>query len=417
MNFDDTPEEAAFRATVRGWLDANAPKELLPELKTARIGTSGVTSVDPIVAAKAWQKKKAAAGYSAPSWPKEYGGGGFTPIERVIWSQEEGPYAALSGPFTIGFGMCGPTVMAWATEEQKRELLPPLVRGEQIWCQLFSEPAGGSDLAGLRTRAEKAADGSGDWIVNGQKIWTSGAQHSDWGLLISRTDPNVPKHKGLTMFFLSMKTPGVEIRPIKQANGDHGFNEVYFTDVRIPDAQRLGAVGQGWEVSLTTLMNERMSIGSSMSTGFPELFALVESLEIDGRPALDDSRVRSRLASFAVRSSGLKYTGMRAITALSKGGIPGPENSIGKLVAGSAMQEAAMFALELEGEAGVLTGPGVQAGGRFQEVLMRSPATRIEGGSDEILRNIIAERVLGLPQDIRVDKNVPFKDIPTRGRG
>jgi acyl-CoA dehydrogenase len=406
MNFDDTPEEAAFRAQVRAWLDANAPKHLDAELKKAGFGFAGVASEDPMQASKAWQKKKAQAGYACLNWPKEYGGGGFSPIERVIWSQEEGPYASLSAPFTIGHGMCGPTVMTWASEEQKRRLLPPLVAGEEIWCQLFSEPASGSDLAGLRTRAELATDGSGDWIINGQKIWTSGAQHSDYGLLISRTDPDLPKHKGLTMFFLSMKSPGVEIRPIKQVNGESGFNEVYFTDVRIPDAQRLGAVNQGWQVSLTTLMN----------TGFTELFNFCLEAEIDGRPAIDDSRVRSRLAGYAVKASGLKYTAMRAITALSKGETPGPENSIGKLVAGATMQETAMFALELEGEAGVLTGPNAQFAGRFQAMLLRSPGTRIEGGSDEILRNIIAERVLGLPGDIRVDKDVPFRDIPTRGR-
>jgi acyl-CoA dehydrogenase len=416
MNFDDTPEEAAFRAEVRAWIDAHAPKHLAPELRGAVIGSSGVTSVNPIEAAKAWQKTKAEGGYACPHWPKEYGGGGFSPIQRVIWNQEEGIYAPLSQPFSIGHGMCGPTLMAWAAEDQKRRLLPPLATGEEIWCQLFSEPAGGSDLAGLRTRAEPAADGSGDWIVNGQKIWTSGAHNADWGLLITRTDPNVAKHKGLTMFFLSMRSPGIEIRPIKQANGQSEFNEVYFTDVRIPAAQRLGAVGQGWEVALTTLMNERLSIGSGMSTGFPELFAFCQEIEIDGQPAIDNAQVRSRLASFAVRASGLKYTGMRAITALSKGGVPGPENSIGKLVAGSAMQEAAIFALELEGQAGVLRNDAPM-GGRFQTVLLRSPATRIEGGSDEILRNIIAERVLGLPGDIRVDKDVPFKDIPTRGRG
>ncbi|MGH6965504.1 MAG: acyl-CoA dehydrogenase family protein, partial [Phenylobacterium sp.] len=303
-----------------------------------------------------------------------------------------------------------------AAEEHKQRLLPPLASGEEIWCQLFSEPAGGSDLAGLRTKAEPANDGSGDWIINGSKVWTSGAQHSQWGLLITRTDPNVPKHKGLTMFFLSMDSPGVEVRPIKQANGQSGFNEVFFNDVRIPDSQRLGAVGQGWEVSLTTLMNERLSIGSGMSTGFPELFRFCLEAEIDGRPAVDDSAVRSRLAQFAVRQSGLKYTGMRAITALSKGQTPGPENSIGKLVAGATMQELAMFALDLQGQAGVIQDADSPMNARFQGMLMRSPATRIEGGSDEILRNIIAERVLGLPGDIRVDKTVAFKDIPTSGR-
>lgn len=416
MDFEDTPQEAAFRSEVRAWIDANAPKHLEDQLKRANFGDIGVTSEDPMAACKAWQKKKADAGWACLHWPTEYGGGNRTPMERVIWNQEEGLYRALSGPFTIGQGMCGPTVMAWADEEAKRRLLPPLSSGEEVWCQLFSEPASGSDLAGLRTRAVGADDGSGDWIINGQKIWTSGAQHSDWGLLIARTDPDVPKHKGLTMFYLSMHTPGVEVRPIKQANGQSSFNEVYFTDVRIPDAQRLGAVGQGWEVSLTTLMNERLSIGSGMSTGFPMLLSMCMDLEIDGKPAVHDSNVRSKLAQFAVREMGLKYTGMRAITALSKGETPGPENSIGKLVAGATMQDLAMFALDLQGESGVIWEKDSPNGGRFQSILMRSPATRIEGGSDEILRNIIGERVLGLPGDIRVDKSVAFKDIPTSGR-
>jgi acyl-CoA dehydrogenase len=418
MNFDDTPEEAAFRAVARAWIDANAPKELEAELKQGGFANNGLKSVDPIVVSKAWQKKKAEAGWACLHWPKEYGGRGATPIERVIWGQEEGVFGALGGTFIIGHGMCGPTVMAWGKEEHKRKLLPPLAAGEEIWCQLFSEPAGGSDLAGLRTRAERASDGSGDWIINGQKIWTSGAHYSDYGILITRTDPTVAKHKGLTMFWLSMKTPGIEIRPIKQANGQSGFNEVYFTDVRIPDDQRLGEVGQGWTVSLTTLMNERLSIGSGMPTGFAELFDYCLNFETEDGPAIDDRMVRSRLAQYAVKASGLKYTGMRAISALSKGETPGPENSIGKLVAGATMQELAMFALDLQGQAGVMLDPEqAQAGARFQAMLLRSPATRVEGGTDEILRNIIAERVLGLPGDIRVDKDVPFKDIPTSGRG
>ena len=416
MDFEDTPEEAAFRAEARAWIQANAPTHLEAELKRAGFASSGIESEDPMVVSKAWQKKKAEAGWACLHWPKEYGGAARTPIERVIWGQEEGIYGSLSSPFIIGHGMCGPTVMAWASEDHKRRLLPPLASGDEIWCQLFSEPAGGSDLAGLRTSAVKAEDGSGDWIINGQKIWTSGAQHSQWGLLITRTNPDAPKHKGLTMFFLSMSTPGVEVRPIKQANGQSGFNEVYFTDVRIPDDQRLGAVGQGWEVSLTTLMNERLSIGSGMSTGFPELFEFCLSAEVDGRPAVDDASVRSRLAQLAVKQSGLKYTGMRAITALSKGETPGPENSIGKLVAGATMQELAMFALDIQGQSGVIQDESSPVNARFQQMLLRSPATRIEGGSDEILRNIIGERVLGLPGDIRVDKDVAFRDIPTSGR-
>jgi alkylation response protein AidB-like acyl-CoA dehydrogenase len=366
-------------------------------------------------AAKAWQKKKAEAGWACLHWPKDYGGRGATPIERVIWGQEEGVYSALGATFIIGHGMCGPTMMAYASEEQKRRYLPPLAAGEEIWCQLFSEPAGGSDLAGLRTRAEP--DGE-DWIINGQKIWTSGAQYSDYGILITRTDPTVPKHKGMTMFFLDMRSPGIEIRPIKQANGQSGFNEVYFTDVRIPGAQRLGPVNGGWQVSLTTLMNERLSIGAGMSTGFPELLDLCGRIETaDGTLAVDDKAVRSKLATWACRQSGLKYTGFRAISALSRGETPGPENSIGKLVAGPTMQEIATFAVDLQAQAGVMVDPELAlASARFQAMLLRSPATRVEGGTDEILRNIIAERVLGLPADIRVDKDVPFNQIPTSGR-
>lgn len=418
MNFDDTPEEAAFRATARAWLDANVPHELEADLKKSGFASMNVGGRDPLELSREWQAKKAEAGWACLHWPPEYGGRGATPIERVIWGQEEGVFGALSGTFIIGHGMCGPTLMAWASEEHKRKLLPTMASGEHIWCQLFSEPAGGSDLAGLRTRAEPASDGSGDWIINGQKIWTSGAQHSDYGILITRTDPNVAKHKGLTMFWLDMKSPGVEVRPIKQANGQSGFNEVYFTDVRIPDNQRLGAVGQGWTVSLTTLMNERLSIGSGMSIGFPELFDYCNSLQTADGLAIEDPAVRTRLAQYAVKSSGLKYTGMRAISALSKGETPGPENSIGKLVAGATMQELATFALDLQGQAGVISGDDQsEAASRFQAMLLRSPATRVEGGTDEILRNIIAERVLGLPGDIRVDKDVAFKDIPTSGRG
>jgi len=417
MNFDDTPQEAAFRAQVRAWIDANAPTHLLEGLRASGFGGLNLGDVDPITLSKDWQKKKAQAGWACLHWPKEYGGRGATPIERVIWGQEEGPYGALGGVFIIGHGMCGPTMMAFASEEHKRRYLPPLAAGEEIWCQLFSEPAGGSDLAGLRTRAEPATDGSGDWIINGQKIWTSGAHYSDYGILITRTDPNVPKHKGMTMFFLDMHSPGIEIRPIKQANGQSGFNEVYFTDVRIPDSQRLGAVGEGWKVSLTTLMNERLSIGSGMSTGFPELFDLCSRIETENGLAVDDPAVRSKLATWAVRTTGLKYTGFRALSALSRGETPGPENSIGKLVAGPTMQEIAMFAEDLQAQAGVISDPEIAAAnGRFQAMLLRSPATRVEGGTDEILRNIIAERVLGLPADIRVDKDVPFNQIPTSGR-
>jgi alkylation response protein AidB-like acyl-CoA dehydrogenase len=412
MDFDDSPADAEFRTVARGWLDQNAPKELEPALTQAGFGELVLNEMDVLTASRRWQKRKAAAGWACPHWPREYGGRGLTPIEQVIWQQEEGVYGRLATPFIVGHGMCGPTLMTHAREDDRRRYLPPIASGEEIWCQLFSEPGAGSDLAGISTRAVADADA---WVVNGQKVWTSFAHLSDFGLLLARTDPAVPKHRGLTMFFVDMHARGVEVRPIKQANGQHGFNEVFFSDVRIPDRQRLGGVGDGWRVALTTLMNERLAIGSGMPTGFEEIFQWCISLHQSGARVFDDRAVRARLATWAARRNGLKYTAARAITALSRGATPGPENSIGKLVAGSTMQEIAEFALGLAGALGVVNDPDAAAdGGRFQAMLLRAPATRLEGGTDEILRNIIAERVLGLPPDIRLDKDVPFNRIPSR---
>ena len=414
MNFDDTPDEARFRAEARAWIQANAPKHLQPELELAGFGQPALRSGDVLAASKAWQKTKSDAGWACLHWPQEYGGRGASPIERVIWQQEEGVYGKLAGTFIIGQGMIAPTLMAYVAEPHKQRYLPPLASGEEVWCQLFSEPAAGSDLAGLRTRAEKQGD---EWVLNGQKIWTSGAHYSDFGMILTRTDPTAAKHDGLTMFFLDMKSPGIEVRPIKQVNGQSGFNEVYFNDVRVPDHQRLGAVGQGWRVSLTTLMNERLSIGAGMPTGFPELLDFCREFDTGDGLAIDNPAVRSKLATWAVRTSGLKYTAYRSISALSKGQTPGPENSIGKLVAGTTLQEIAAFALDLQGASGALVDAAQpSASARFQAMLLRSPATRIEGGTDEILRNIIAERVLGLPSDMRADRGIPFNEIPVRTR-
>jgi len=411
MDFSDTKDEAAFRAEVRQWIAENAPAYLQEALATSGFGSTRTGEYDPLEEARKWQKKKADAGWACIQWPRAYGGRDATPIQSVIWNQEEGVYGRLSGTFIIGQGMCAPTMMAYASESQKERYLPRLASGEEIWCQLFSEPHGGSDLAGLRTRAEKDGD---DWIINGQKIWTSGAQHSDFGILITRTDAEVPKHKGLTMFFLDMRSPGIDIRPIKQFNGDSGFNEVYFDNVRIPDDQRLGDVGDGWKVSLTTLMNERLAIGGGIATGFPEIKELVDELRLASGNAMDNPAVRSRLADWYAKSAGLQNTASRAISALSKGEVPGPENSIGKLVAGGMMQDIAKFAVDLQGLSGIIMDRDIAAGSaRLQAMLMRSPAVRIEGGTDQILRNIIAERVLGLPEDMRADKGLPFSKIPT----
>ena len=411
MDFSDSTEEAAFRKEVRTWITENAPTYLDVYLAKSGFGNTNTGDYDTLDEAKKWQKKKAEAGWACLQWPKAYGGQDASPIESVIWSQEEGLYAKLSGTFIIGQGMCAPTMMAYANEGQLERYIPKLASGEEVWCQLFSEPHGGSDLAGLRTKAEKHGD---EWLINGQKIWTSGAQHSDYGILITRTDAEVAKHKGLTMFFLDMKSAGVDIRPIKQANGESGFNEVYFDNVRIPDAQRLGDVGQGWQVALTTLMNERLAIGGSIATGYPEIEELVKSLPLESCMAIDNPMVKSKLADWYCKAAGLRNTASRALTSISKGETPGPENSIGKLVAGGMMQDIAKFALDLQGLAGAIVEPEIAEGSaRFQAMLLRSPAVRIEGGTDQILRNIIAERVLGLPVDMRADKGLPFNKIPT----
>lgn len=404
MNFDDTPAEADFRGAARSWIEANAPHWLRAQLERAGFGSLVLDGANVHDESKAWQRAKYDAGWACLHWPREYGGRAASPIERVIWQQEEGAFARLSSIFGLGQGMCGPTLMVHGEEALKRDLLPRIASGESIWCQLFSEPAAGSDLAGLRTRAEPV---DGGWAINGQKIWTSGAHYADWGLLLARTDPHVPKHQGLTMFFIDMRTIGIAIRPIRQMNGQSSFNEVFLTDVHVPDRQRLGGIGDGWQVALTTLMHERLSIGHGIHTGFEELFGYCMS-----RPHLfEDSRVVSQLGRWAARANGLAYTAMRSVSALSRGLAPGPENSIGKLVAGTMIQDIARFVLDLEGIGGLEVDRGSDITMRLQTMLMRSPGSRIEGGTDEILRNIIAERVLGLPGDIRIDKEPPFTAV------
>jgi acyl-CoA dehydrogenase len=411
MDFIDSPEQAEFRGQARAWLAEHAPRELHEVLESASYGDAILESPAMIAASKAWQKKKQAAGWACIHWPREHGGRSATPIEQVIWQEEEGSYGLLNKIVMTGQGICAPTLIAWATEEQRRRFLPKLASGEEIWCQLFSEPAAGSDLAGLRTRAERR---EGGWLINGQKVWTSHLHYANYAILLARTDSSAPKHAGLTMFFLATDTPGLSHQPIKQITGQSGFNEVFLTDVFIPDSQRLGPVGQGWKVALTTLMNERLTVGNGgMPTGFKELFAFCCETGRGGRKLVDDPWVRSKLATWAFRTSGLKHTASRSISALSKGQVPGPEGSIGKLVAGTTMQQIAMFAIDLQSELGALHGVHAPVDGRFQAMLLRSAGTRIEGGTDEILRGIIAERVLGLPPDVRADKGIPFNQIPT----
>ena len=406
MDFNDTPQEASFRAEVRAFLDKNA---------TRKAGANAAVRArfvddDVIRRAKDWQAKKAAAGFAGMTWPKKWGGREATPIQQVIYNQEEQGYVVPRGVFEIGLGMCIPTMMAYAKPEQLERYVAPALRGEEVWCQLFSEPAGGSDLAALRTRAEP--DGE-DWVINGQKIWTSGAHFADYGIVVVRTDPNAKKHEGLSFFFLDMKSPGVEVRRIKQISGSSNFNEVFFTNVRVPDAQRLGKVGDGWKVSITTLMNERLAVGDAPGPDVDDIFQLARTVELDGEPAIRNAAVREKIATWYCQAQGLKYAKFRTITALSRGQTPGPESAIPKVVSASKLQDIASFGMDLLGMSGGVMDPDLTPmNGWFQDAMLYSPGMRIAGGTDEVLRNIIAERVLGMPGDVRVDKDVPFNKIP-----
>ena len=410
MDFSDTPEEVAFRNEARAWLDANA------ELKRDGAALTAAERGRPetIEAAQAWQARKADGGWACITWPEEYGGRAATPIQNVIWNQEEARYDTPPNVFTIGQGMLGPTIMTHGTDGQKSQYLRKMLRGEEIWCQLFSEPGAGSDLAGLRTAARQDEEG-GDWLINGQKIWTSGAHYSKWGMIVTRTDPTAVKHAGITYFVVDMHSPGIEIRGIKQINGGTGFSEVFFSDVRVPDKNRVGEVNDGWRGAITTLMNERASIGGGGGgAGFSELMRLAKETDWNGQSALSDPSVRQRLADFYVRSKGLQYTGYRTLTAISRGTTPGPEASIGKLVGAPLRQQMASFACDLQGiMGGTLDSELSPDEGLWQEMWLASPGLRLAGGTDEILRNILAERVLRLPPEMRADKGVAFQDIPT----
>ncbi|WP_321326935.1 acyl-CoA dehydrogenase family protein [uncultured Parasphingorhabdus sp.] len=397
MDFNDTPEEAEFRAEANAFLS----QHLKP--KTPGALRSGGRE-DFLERAKAWQKTKAEGGFAQITWPKEMGGRGGTVMQQVIWGQEEAKFDAPTGPFAIGLGMCVPTVIAFGSDEHKKRYVQKALMGEEIWCQLFSEPAAGSDVAGLKTKAVKDGD---EWVINGQKVWTSGAHYSDYGILLVRTDPNVPKHKGLTMFIVDMKQKGVDVRPIHQASGGKEFNEVYFTDVRIPDSDRLGEPGMGWKVALVTLMNERLAVGGSPGPDWKEIMDYARSAG-----TLSDQAFRAKLADWYVAAQGYKLTKFRTQTALSRGETPGPENAIGKIINANHLQDICNSAIEMQDHFGLIVDKDeAPSDAIFQESFMWAPGLRIAGGTDEILKNIIAERVLGLPQDVRVDKDKTFAEM------
>jgi len=397
MDFDDTPEEAAFRAEARAWLEANAGPRT-GEVDMLRL----MDSPDFVAAAKAWQRKLYDGGWAGITWPKEYGGRGATSIQNTIFTQEQVKREVATGPFMVGIGMAGPTIIGHGTDAQKERYLDTMLRGEEIWCQLFSEPEAGSDLANLATRAVRDGD---EWVVNGQKVWTSQAHHSEWGMLLTRTDPDAPKHRGITYFLLDMKTPGVEIRPLVQITGAAHFNEVFLTDVRIPAENVLGEVNGGWAVTMTTLQNERAAIGGAGRAGthFEEIAALARSV---GKA--DDPIVRQELARCFTRFQLLRYLGLRTQTALSKGGVPGPESSIMKLILSEHARDNGELFEQLQGNAGMLDST-------WTTHFLNQWSMRIGGGTDQIQRNAIGERVLGLPAEPRSDKNVPFRELRNRG--
>jgi len=405
MDFNDSPEQANYRMQCRSWL-----AEALTDFDGRRPHFPDFDVPEVMAAARAWQSRKALAGYAAISSPRGYGGGGGSRIEQEIFDQEE---RASPAPFTdvfdIGLGMALPTMAAFATPEQKSALLPPLIAGRDIWCQLFSEPSCGSDLAAVRTRAIR--DGT-DWILDGQKIWTSYAQHADYGLILTRSNPDVPKHKGLTCFFIDMRAPGVEVRPIVQMAGIAEYNEVFFTGVRVPDAQRLGEVDGGWSVALSTLMHERTLGGAGKVRGLTiaDIIEGARKLQIGDVPALADGAVRERIADWWIDMEGIRLNYYRALTLLTRGETPGPEFSAGKLMSGRQVQEMAAFMLDLSGPSAIDIGDDSDSAGLAMEWLMAA-RRRLAGGADEIMKNILAERVLGLPVEPRLDKDIPFRDL------
>ena len=389
MNFDDTTDEAAFRREARQWLEANAERRDGPGGAFLDIfeHRDGDEERDWLKRCRAWQHTKYQGGYGAVTVPPEWGGRGGTAIEEAIFEQEEAAFDVATGAFGITLNMIAPTVLAHGVEEQ-RDGVRRMLCGDEIWCQLFSEPGAGSDLAGLQTRA--VADGS-DWVVNGQKVWTSGAHYADHGYLIARTDPAAPKHKGLTAFLLPMGQEGVTVRPLRQMTGGAHFNEVFFDEVRIPDSDRLGDVGGGWRVLLTTLANER-----GMANGFeagPRLRDALVALARE-RDLAADPGVRQELAALHTAVELGRFTSYRALTAMSQGRPLGPE------VAGAKLSLTRMLA-RMGALAGHLAGPDLTLGGDWADLLCGVPGIRIAGGTDEILHNILGERVLGLPPEPR----------------
>jgi len=384
VDFRDTPEEAAFRAELREWLAANLPDDLIGHRGgAARFDEPGLRD---------WSRTLHEGGYAGLAWPKEYGGGGAPYTHQAIFLEEMARAEAPPHVGVIGLGMAGPTIMAHGTEEQKQRHLEKILSAEEIWCQGFSEPGAGSDLAGVRTSARLEGD---RFVVDGQKVWSSFAHIADFCILLTRSDPDSTRHEGLTYLIVDMRAPGVEVRPLRQITGESEFNEIFFTGVDVPRENVLGEIGGGWQVAMTTLLHERGTLG----------FALQAALEVAVRKLVALARERGatplqrdRIAREWIELQALRFTNLRALTSLVKTGIPGPEGSIAKLQWSEANQRLTKLALELLGPQAQLLGETAPLGGYWQHQQLRSRGNTIEAGTSEILRNIVAERVLGLPR-------------------
>jgi alkylation response protein AidB-like acyl-CoA dehydrogenase len=405
VDFNDNHHEAEFRAEVRSWLADNVG-HFVP--------AASATDEDIARLAQKWQAALADAGYAGFGLPGELGGRPGPLVEQVIFAQEVADHPmALVETMTIGPGMAIPTIMRHGTSEQLEKLARATIRGEILWCQLFSEPGAGSDLAGVRTTA--VADGD-RWVLNGQKVWTSGAEDADWGLLLARSDPTEPKHAGLTYFLVDMHTPGITVRPLRQLGGRSEFNEVFFDDVHIADTWRVGPVNGGWKVAITTLSNERLALAGNAGVGrnvvAPLLRLAKQITGSNGRPLIEDLAFRAKLASYQATVAGIDHIGNRILTALSRGENPGAEATIGKMTLTRLLQELSEFGMDLAGVAGGVvdrdTDPDLY---EIQQGFFLAPGYRMGGGTEEIGKNIIAERVLGLPPEFRPDKGVSFNQI------
>src|SRR6476659_589905 len=378
MDLTFSERETAFRDELRAWLADNHPG---PEPTEGGEDAKGAWRRD-------WQRRLYDAGWAAPHWPAEYGGRGVTPSESAIYFEEVGRARVPLPANILGLLLGGPTLMVWGTDEQKDRYLAPILSGEEIWCQGFSEPDAGSDLASLKTKAVKEGD---DWVVTGQKVWTSGAQHSKWCMLVARTDGDVPKHKGLTYFLMDMEQDEVQVRPLRQITGESEFNELFIEGARIPDENVVGGVGNGWKVALTTLMNERAGLGFALQVRLRQLLDRVFD-EAAASGALDDPRIADKLADLHLRTEILRLTAYRGLSVIEQYGQPGPEGSLVKLMWSETNKQLTQLAADIVGP------DALTKDTPWSYELLRARGSSIAGGTTEILKNIVAERVLGLPR-------------------